>query len=112
MEMYYKKENCMVKVYNFFEDKTVLIFNPSLAGRQNGMGWERVKISQLIPSEYVEYIDKHRKGFMSKTERNKIKERLILTYAEWTCSDGKIFDNCDEAIRHEKELMDKEVENA
>jgi len=112
MEMYFKKNNCIVEVYNFFEDRTALIFNPSIAGKQQGNGWDKVKVSTLIPIEYTEYIDEHRKGFMSKTERNKIKERLVLTKAEWTCTDGTIFDNCNEAIIHEKEIMNKEVNDA
>ena len=54
MQMYYKKDNWLVKVYHFFEDKTALIFSPSAAGRQNGNGWEKVKISQIIPLEYYD----------------------------------------------------------
>lgn len=109
MQMYYRKDNCLVEVYHFFEDKTALIFSPSTAGRQNGNGWEKVKIGQIIP---LEYYNENKKGFMSKTERNKIKERLTLTYAEWTCTDGSIFDNCDEAIAYEKKIMEKEVNDA
>ena len=102
--MYYKKDNCLVKVYHFFEDKTALIFSPSAAGRQNGNGWEKVKISQIIP---LEYYDENKKGFMSKTERNKIKERLILSEAKWICSDGVTFNDCDKAITHERNLMEE-----
>ena len=111
MEMYFKRNNCVVKVYKFFEDKTALIYNPSIAGKQSGNGWEKVKLSTLIPIEYTEYIDEYKKGFMSKTEKNKIKERLTLTKAEWTCTDGSIFNSCEEAIIHEKEIMNKEVKN-
>ncbi len=108
MQMYYKKDNCLVEVYHFFEDKTALIFSPSTAGRQNGNGWEKVKISQIIP---LEYYNENKKGFMSKTERNKIKERLVLSEAKWTCSDGVFFNDCDKAIAHERNLME-EVSNA
>ena len=102
MEMFYKKDNCKVIVYKFFEDKTALIFSPNLAGRQNGNGWEKIKVSQLIP---IEYFDNYKGSSMSKTERNKIKERLILTKAEWTCTDGVSYSNCDEAIKHEQEVI-------
>ena len=108
IKMFYKKDNCLVEVYNFFEDKTALIFSPSIAGRQNGNGWEKVKISQIIP---LEYYNENKKGFMSKTERNKIKERLVLSEAKWTCSDGVVFNDCDKAITHERNLME-EVSNA
>lgn len=110
MKLYYKKDNCMVEVYHFFEDRTALIFNPSLAGRCNGTGWDKVKISSLIPEEYA---DTYKKGFTSTTEKNKIKKRLTLSYAEWTCTDGKIFNSCDDAIEHERKIMIKEaIDNA
>lgn len=105
MKMYYRKNEIIVEVYHFFEDKTALIFSPDIAGRQNGNGWEKVKLSQLIP---LEYFDEHDKRFMSKTERNKIKERLTLTEAIWTCSDGIAFKDFDKAILHERELIEQE----
>ena len=106
MKMYFKKEDCEVEVYHFFEDKTALIFSPYLASIQNGNGWNKVKLGQLIP---LEYFNKETNGFMSKTERNKIKSRLTLTKALWTCSDGESFEDCDKAIAHEKEAIEKEV---
>ena len=105
MKLYYKKDNCMVEVYQFFEN-SALIFSPSLAGRCNGQGWARVKMSSLLPEEYA---DIYKKGFTSTTEKNKIKKRLTLSYAEWTCSDGKIFNSCDDAIEHEREIMIEEA---
>lgn len=105
MKMYYRKNEIIVEVYHFFEDKTALIFSPDIAGRQNGNGWEKVKLSQLIP---LEYFDEHDKRFMSKTERNKIKERLTLTEALWTCSDGIAFKDFDKAILYERELIEQE----
>jgi len=108
MRMYFKKEGSEVEVYHFFENNTALIFSPSLAGRQNGNGWSKVKLGQLIP---LEYFNKETNGFMSKTERNKIKDKLTLTKALWTCSDGESFEDCDKAIAHEKEVMEKEVDN-
>jgi len=104
MKMYYRKNEIIVEVYHFFEDKTALIFSPEFAARR-GNGWEKVKLSQLIP---LEYFDEHDKRFMSKTERNKIKERLTLTEATWTCSDEISFKDFDKAILHERELMEQE----
>ena len=106
--MYFRKEGIEVEVYHFFENNTALIFSPSLAGKQNGNGWSKVKLGQLIP---LEYFNKETNGFMSKTERNKIKSRLALTRALWTCSDGENFEDCDKAITHEKEVMEKEVDS-
>ena len=108
MKMYYRKNEIIVEVYHFFENKTALIFSPDIAGRQNGNGWECVKMSQLIP---LEYFDEHDKRFMSKTERNKIKERLTLTEALWTCSDGIAFKDFNKAILHERELEIQEKGN-
>lgn len=108
MRMYFKKDESEVEVYHFFENNTALIFSPSLAGRQNGNGWSKVKLGQLIP---LEYFNKETNGFMSKTARNKIKDRLTLTKAVWTCSDGVDFKDCDKAIAHEKEVMKKEADN-
>lgn len=106
MKMFYKKDNAFVEVYKFFENGTALLFSPSLHGSR-GNGWERVKYSQLIPEEY--YDPAADKGFMSKTEKNKIKKRLTLTHAIWTCTDGMEFFDCNEAIGHEKELMEKNI---
>lgn len=108
MKMFYKKDNTFVEVYNFFakDGKSVaLIFSPSAQGKQ-GNGWIEVKPSQLIPKEY--YDPTTVKGFMSKTQRNKIKKRLSLTSAIWTCSDGTSFSDIENAIAHEKEIMEKE----
>lgn len=106
MQMFHRKDNCIVEVYHFFENKTALIFNPCIAGHQNGNGWSYVSMKSLIP---IEYYNEHKdNGFMSKSERNKIKERLTLTKAEWTCTDGVSYDSCDAAINHEIEIMKTE----
>ena len=105
--MFYKNDNCIVEVYHFFENKTALIFSPSQAGNQNGFGWVYAPMRTLIP---IEYYNEHNNCFISKSKRNKIKERLTLTKAEWTCTDGVSFNSCDEAIRHEMEIIEKEKE--
>lgn len=107
MKMFYKKDNAFVEVYNFFTKNgksMALIFSPSAQGKQ-GNGWIEVKPSQLIPEEYCN--PDVLKGFMSKTERNKIKKRLKLTSAIWTCSDGTDFSNIEDAICYEKKIMEE-----
>lgn len=107
MKMFYKEDNCLVGVYDFGE-KSALIFSPSLAGRQNGNGWKRVKINQLIPEEYYH---NHPEWCMNTNIRKKIKNRLDYEQATWTCTDGVKFNNCDMAIAHEREIVVKEREN-
>ena len=103
MQMFSKKENRIVEVCQFFDNKTALIYNPFLASKQNGNGWCLTQLKYLIP---LEYYNEHKEDFfLSKTEKNKIKERLTLTKAEWTCTDGVSFNSCEEAIKHEMEIM-------
>lgn len=106
MKMFYKKDNILVDVYSFDENKGVLIFNPSAAGKNGGYGWMRVKHKYLVPEEYW---NPFTQGFESKTERNKIGSRLTLKSAIWECTDGTEFADRDEAIAHEKELMEPEL---
>lgn len=104
MQMFYKNDKCIVEVYHFFENKIALVFSPHLASKQNGFGWIYAPMRSLIP---IEYYNEHKENyFMSKSEKNKIKERLTLTKAEWTCTDGLSFDSCDDAIKHEMEIME------
>ena len=100
IELFSKASHCTVRVYNFFDNKTALVFDSNQAGRCKGNGWQIIAIKNLIPLEYVTD-----DMFMSKSEKNKIKERLTLTQAIWTCTDGVDFDDCEKAIIHEKELM-------
>ena len=107
LELFCKITHCNVKVYKLFDNKTALIFDPRQAGRCKGNGWQIVAMKNLIPLEYVTD-----EMFMSKTEKNKIKERLTLTQATWTCTDGVDFDDCEKAIIHERDLMAaEEVKN-
>ena len=104
IELFSKVSHCTVKVYNFFDNKTALIFDPNQAGRCKGNGWQIVAIKNLIPLEYVT-----NDMYMSKSVKNKIKERLVLSYAIWTCTDGTNFNNCEAAIDHERALMAEEA---
>lgn len=115
MKMFYKKDSCQVEVYDFVTDHagktTALIFNPSLAGRQHGNGWVKVKFSDLVPMEYYsEFGDD--KGYTSKTKLNKLKERLKLVNPSWQCSDGIQFTDIDLAAYHESVLMSKTANEA
>jgi len=112
MQMFYKNDKCIVEVYHFFENKTALIFSPHMASKLNGFGWVYTPMKNLIP---LEYYNEHKDNcFMSKSEKNKIKERLTLTKAEWTCTDGLSFNSCDEAIKHEMEVIKnlEDIKNA
>lgn len=102
-ELFNKENNTVVQVYHFYEDGTVLTFSPWLAGKQNGNGWQKTKIKNLVPKEYMNLFMNG--TFISKTKRNQIKARLRLTKAEWTCTDGVAFDSCDDAINHEAEIV-------
>lgn len=104
MKMYDKKSTNIVEAVDFYSDGTVLIYDPNLGARQNGNGWITVKRNRLIPADYAEMFV----SGMSKTEKNKIKERLTLVEATWATSDGNLYNNIDIAIEHEKELMNKD----
>ena len=109
IEMKFRKTGETVRVYNFSTDGTsslATIYVPSLAGKQQGNGWQTVKVSALIPLDF--WIDN---SFCSKTKKNKIKSRLKLISAEWQCTDGTIYDHehIEDAIQHEAELMGEEI---
>ncbi len=106
MEMYYKKNDTFVEVYKFFENKTALIYSYSAAKKNNGNGWDIVKMGQLIP---IEYYNKNKDKFLSAKERSELKELLIYTGAVWTCSDGLSFSNFEDAIFHQR-IIKKEEE--
>lgn len=106
MKMYYKGHGCVVEVAQIFENKKAMIYSPLLAARQQGNGWVKVSLKDLMPEEvYKEYYFDGK--YVSKTERNKLKERLTLTKAVWTCTDGTDFEDCNEAIAHEKAIVDE-----
>lgn len=104
VELFSKVSHCTVRVYSFFDNKTALVFDPNQAGRCNGNGWQTIALKKLIPLEYVT-----NDMYMSKTTKNQIKERLVLSHAVWTCTDGTSFDNCEAAIDYERALMERVV---
>ncbi len=101
MKMYDKKSTNVVEAVDFYSDGTVLVYDPNLGARQNGNGWVTIKRNRLIPFDYAE---KFISG-MTKTEKNKIKDRIKLYYAEWQTTDGEVFKNIDDAISHESCIM-------
>lgn len=105
-----KKTGSQVRVYEFFSlegNPQALVFDESLY-KTSGYGWTRIKLSNLLPLDMP--LDNN--SLVSKTEKNKIKKRLKLIYAEWETTDGKVFDHehLEDAIKYEKELMEKEGE--
>ena len=104
--MWHKDYKCDVVIYEFNTEAngsfTALCYIPTLGGQQNGQGWQKVKMSKLIPYPYAETY----KTGMSKTEKNKIKDMLKLTYSEWTCTDGNVFNNVEEAINYQRKLIE------
>lgn len=109
--MWHKDYKCDVEVYEFHTEVngsfTAFCYIPVLGGQQDGQGWQKVKMSKLIPYPYAETY----KTGMSITEKNKIKRMLKLTYAEWTCTDGNVFNNVEEAIDYQRKLIENEVES-
>lgn len=106
MKMWHKDYNEDVEVYDFdMEHGNALCYVPTLAGNQNGNGWITCKLKRLVPYPHAEAY----KSGMSKTERNKIKSMLTLTYAEWTCTDGAIYTHAhlEDAIQHQAHLLEE-----
>lgn len=110
--MYLRKKNRRVEVYAYdMANNAALVFDPSIAARNtgNGGGWQRVKLSALIP---IQYISPNTGAFQSKTEKNYYKSRLHLVSATWQCTDGTIFDHSDieKAIEYERSLDTENTE--
>ena len=109
-KMWYRDKGQDVDVYNIdYANKTATCFSALMCQQQNGNGWFTVRLGKLVPYPYAE----NYKTSMSKTQRNKIKSMLTLTYAEWTCTDGAVFTHAqiEDAIQHQAQLMEKEEEN-
>ena len=110
-KMWDKKRKMIVHVATMFRDNHLIavVYNPSMAGNQNGNGWEIVRAKHLIP---MEYFDDYSEGFMSKSYRNKMKERLEIVSIELMTTDGQIFDSYNKATEHESELYEAERKDA
>lgn len=112
IEMKKKKNGNIVHVYNFSvspegKHSYATVWIP--AERR----WETLSVSAIVPLDC--HIASDGDGCNSKTERNKIKEKLTLDKAIWVCSDGTSFlslienhhEGLNEAIKHEKGLLNE-----
>ena len=107
IKMWNKLTNSDVDVYEMnVNDKNCLIYNPQLAGQQNGNGWIVVARKNLIPYPYAEI---YKIPNMTKTKYNKAKSHLELVNAEWAATDGYIFthSNLEKAIMYQMKLDEK-----
>ena len=100
IEMRIKKGGEIVRVYNIGisaegQKSFATIWRPS----QNM--FETVQMKILVPLDY----SFNNGDLASKSEKNKIKEKLTLSYAEWTCTDGTVFNNCNDAIEYQRKLL-------
>ncbi len=101
MRMFYTARNEFVEVCAIYQDRTVMIFDLYIASKTGpSSAWVIVKLSKLIPEDYV-----NREG---KTEKNRLKARLTLHNAEWEATDGSLFTNVEDAIEYERHLAGKE----
>lgn len=100
-EMRRRKDGEVVRVYEV-KDGMALIFSASQYQRDGG-GWQKIKMTQMIPIEFP--VNKNE--YVSKTMRNKAKERMKLVDATWETTDGKQWahKDIDAAIEHELEIM-------
>lgn len=104
--MYHRKTGKRYEVHSFdVEHDVALCFDPDQAAHSNGQGWCKVSIKRLVPEAYANKVTGE---FISKTERNKIKQELTMVAATFQCTDGTLFDvsQMDEAIEHQKKLME------
>lgn len=100
--MWNKQSNCDVDVYEMnINDKNCLIYNPQIAGNQNGNGWQTIARKNLIPYPYAEY---YKIPGMTKTKYNETKSRLKLIHAEWETTDGQVYFVISDAIEHQNIL--------
>ena len=107
-KMWYVTNKSFVTLYGFTSDGNAVIYDPQTAGRMNGRGLMVVKLSKLIPPEYV---SEEVGGFVSKTKRNEIKSKLKIVTAEWKCTDGTVYDHehLEDAIAHQSEIEESAV---
>ena len=100
IEMRIKKGGEIVRVYNIGisaegQKSFATIWRPS----QNM--FETVQMKILAPLDYS-FEDG---SVASKSEINKIKGKSTSSHAEWTCTDGTVFNNCNDAIEYQRKLL-------
>jgi len=108
-EMQLRPGGQTVRVYSVGADNMAVIFDPVMYMKNNN-GWDRVKVSRLVPMEF----ELNNRDHVSKTRKNKAKSRLKLVEATWESTDGTRYDlsELENAIRHELDLMDSAAEEA
>lgn len=102
-EMRLKKSGEVVRVYGIDPvEKVAVIFCPSQYKKVNN-GWLYIKVSLLVPRDFPVCS----KDYVSKTQKNKAKDRMKLIDATWQTSDGNLWSHSDidAAVEHELFLM-------
>lgn len=105
-EMRLRKTGETVKVYAIDPSENIAtIFSTSQYTKTNN-GWQKIKLSQLVPMDFPI----NNKDYISKTKKNKAKDRMKLIEATWQTSDGNLWNHSDidAAVEHELFLMSLE----
>ena len=105
-EMRLRPNGEIVRVYAI-ENEIATIFNPSQFMKSD-QGWQRISVKKLVPVDY----ELHNAQTVSKTQKNKAKNRIKLIDAVWETSDGIKWEHkyLESAISHELVLMDADQE--
>jgi hypothetical protein len=105
-EMRLRKTGETVRVYAIAPSENIAtIFSASQYTKTNN-GWQKIKLSQLVPMDFPI----NNKDYISKTKKNKAKDRMKLIEATWQTSDGNLWNHSDidAAVEHELFLMSLE----
>ena len=105
-EMRLRKTGETVRVYAINPSENIAtIFSASQYTKTNN-GWQKIKLSQLVPMDFPI----NNKDYISKTKKNKAKDRMKLIEATWQTSDGNLWNHSDidAAVEHELFLMSLE----
>jgi hypothetical protein len=105
-EMRRKKDEAPVRVYSISPDGIATIFDIG-AYKNTGNGWQKIGITKLIPMD----MPLNHKEVITKTLKNKAKDRMKIVDATWETSDGQQWTHAEieNAVMHEIELMKNEV---
>ena len=101
-----RKTGETVRVYAINPSENIAtIFSASQYTKTNN-GWQKIKLSQLVPMDFPI----NNKDYISKTKKNKAKDRMKLIEATWQTSDGNLWNHSDidAAVEHELFLMSLE----
>lgn len=105
-KMYDRKKNRMVEVFSIDAlRKIAVIYDPQIASKSPGNGWQEIPLKRLIPEEWVDITIG---DFVSKTEKNDAKRRLALCDGLWKTEDNQVFVNLENAVSHQLKLMREE----